>query len=140
MYICIKASFGVLQVTLHATCLTLTAMTVDRYFAIVRALSSMINRTPMVAVGVNLGIWIGTKINSYLCSHIVSLSSCFGADHLFPGGAIVFLRDQNFFSVFRLDEQYNPHQIKSKHFFSQLSNTKQFFFTIYFNLMFNTPF
>ncbi|XP_064614115.1 G-protein coupled receptor 54-like [Liolophura sinensis] len=44
-------------VTLHATCLTLTAMTIDRYFAIVHPLSSITRRTLKAALIANTLTW-----------------------------------------------------------------------------------
>ena len=51
------------QVTLQATCLTLTAMTIDRYYAIVHPIRSMEGRTPRRAVMVSVGIWLGEAKN-----------------------------------------------------------------------------
>ena len=45
--------------TLQATCLTLTAMTIDRYYAIVHPIRSIERRTPRRAVLVSGGIWLG---------------------------------------------------------------------------------
>jgi hypothetical protein len=54
------------QVTMMATCLTLTAMTIDRYFAIVHPLKSMNKRTPRVAIITSCTIWIGKKQDTVL--------------------------------------------------------------------------
>ncbi|XP_064647301.1 G-protein coupled receptor 54-like [Lineus longissimus] len=48
----------IIYVTMMATCLTLTAMTIDRYFAIVHPLKSMNKRTPRVAILTSCSIWI----------------------------------------------------------------------------------
>jgi len=46
-------------VTLHATCLTLMAMTIDRYCAIVYALKSRNWRTTTLSMIVCLVVWLG---------------------------------------------------------------------------------
>ncbi|MGH0163211.1 UNVERIFIED_CONTAM: hypothetical protein FKN15_053868 [Acipenser sinensis] len=46
------------QVTAQATCITLTAMSVDRCYATVYPLQSLQHRTPRVAMAVSVGIWI----------------------------------------------------------------------------------
>lgn len=51
--------FFFLQVTLHATSLTLTALTIDRYHAIVNALSSLHWRTRRTSTIVSLLVWAG---------------------------------------------------------------------------------
>nr|XP_033809693.1 kiSS-1 receptor [Geotrypetes seraphini] len=53
------------QVSVQATCITLTAMSVDRWYVTVFPLRSLRQRTPRVAAAVSLGIWI--------CSFIVSI-------------------------------------------------------------------
>ncbi|XP_069482142.1 G-protein coupled receptor 54-like [Ambystoma mexicanum] len=52
------------QVTAQATCITLTAMSVDRCYATVYPLQSLRHRTPRVAMAVSLGIWIGSFVLS----------------------------------------------------------------------------
>ncbi|XP_014344047.1 G-protein coupled receptor 54 isoform X2 [Latimeria chalumnae] len=52
------------QVSIQATCVTLTAMSVDRWYVTVYPLRSLRQRTPRVAVAVSLGIWIGSFIVS----------------------------------------------------------------------------
>ncbi|KAM9111977.1 kiSS-1 receptor isoform 2-T2 [Pangshura tecta] len=52
------------QVSVQATCVTLTAMSVDRWYVTVFPLRSLRQRTPRVAVAISLGIWV--------CSFIVS--------------------------------------------------------------------
>ncbi|KAI8789059.1 kiSS-1 receptor-like isoform X2 [Biomphalaria glabrata] len=49
-------------VTLLSTCLTLTAMTIDRYFAIVHPIKSMKSRTPRVAVIICIVIWFASSV------------------------------------------------------------------------------
>ncbi|XP_072263145.1 G-protein coupled receptor 54-like [Pyxicephalus adspersus] len=48
------------QVTAQATCITLTAMSVDRCYVTVYPLQSLRHRTPRLAMAVSLGIWIGS--------------------------------------------------------------------------------
>ncbi|MBN3297834.1 GPR54 protein, partial [Amia calva] len=48
------------QVTAQATCITLTAMSVDRCYATVYPLQSLRHRTPRMAMAVSVGIWIGS--------------------------------------------------------------------------------
>ncbi|XP_043576961.1 G-protein coupled receptor 54-like [Chiloscyllium plagiosum] len=52
------------QVSVQATCVTLTAMSVDRWYVTVYPLRSLRQRTPRVAMAVSLGIWIGSFIVS----------------------------------------------------------------------------
>ncbi|XP_072167150.1 G-protein coupled receptor 54-like [Diadema setosum] len=47
-----------MNVTVQATCLTLTAMTIDRYFLIVHAVRSRNTRTTRRAALFNIGIWL----------------------------------------------------------------------------------
>ncbi|KAM4809825.1 G-protein coupled receptor 54-like [Rhinophrynus dorsalis] len=52
------------QVTAQATCITLTAMSVDRCYVTVYPLQSLRHRTPRMAMAVSLGIWIGSFVLS----------------------------------------------------------------------------
>ncbi|XP_006017627.1 kiSS-1 receptor [Alligator sinensis] len=52
------------QVSVQATCMTLTAMSVDRWYVTVFPLRSLRQRTPRVAVAVSLGIWSGSFVVS----------------------------------------------------------------------------
>ncbi|KAK3533175.1 hypothetical protein QTP70_012423 [Hemibagrus guttatus] len=52
------------QVSAQATCVTLTVMSVDRWYVTVYPLRSLQCRTPRVATMVNLGIWIGSFLVS----------------------------------------------------------------------------
>ncbi|XP_075047910.1 G-protein coupled receptor 54-like [Mixophyes fleayi] len=52
------------QVTAQATCITLTAMSVDRCYVTVYPLHSLRNRTLRLAMAVSLGIWIGSFVVS----------------------------------------------------------------------------
>ena len=47
------------QVTVQATCCTLTAMSIDRYLLIVHAVKSRNTRTTTKAIIVNVAVWIG---------------------------------------------------------------------------------
>lgn len=49
------------QVTVQATCITLTAMSGDRCYATVYPLKSLSHRTPRVAMIVSVCIWIGAS-------------------------------------------------------------------------------
>uniref|UniRef100_A0AAR2IXK7 G-protein coupled receptors family 1 profile domain-containing protein n=1 Tax=Pygocentrus nattereri TaxID=42514 RepID=A0AAR2IXK7_PYGNA len=52
------------QVSAQATCVTLTVMSVDRWYVTVYPLRSLQCRTPRVATMVSLGIWIGSLLVS----------------------------------------------------------------------------
>ncbi|XP_058851944.1 G-protein coupled receptor 54-like [Acipenser ruthenus] len=52
------------QVTAQATCITLTAMSMDRCYATVYPLQSLRHRTSRVAMAVSVGIWIGSFVLS----------------------------------------------------------------------------
>ncbi|XP_062868425.1 G-protein coupled receptor 54-like [Trichomycterus rosablanca] len=52
------------QVSAQATCMTLTVMSVDRWYITVYPLRSLKHRTPRVATMVNLGIWMGSFLVS----------------------------------------------------------------------------
>lgn len=56
-----KRGCGYLQVTVQATCITLTAMSGDRCYVTVYPLKSLRHRTPRVAMIVSICIWIGTS-------------------------------------------------------------------------------
>ncbi|KAI8491343.1 receptor [Branchiostoma belcheri] len=51
-------------ITVTATCITLTAMSVDRYFAIVHPIKSKQWRTPRMAKVVSAGVWLGSIVGS----------------------------------------------------------------------------
>ncbi|PIO23213.1 hypothetical protein AB205_0088140 [Aquarana catesbeiana] len=53
-----------LQVTVQATCITLTAMSADRCYATLYPLRSLRHRTPKVAMIVSICIWIGSLLLS----------------------------------------------------------------------------
>ncbi|XP_070566046.1 G-protein coupled receptor 54-like [Ptychodera flava] len=57
-----KFSFYLIHVTVQATCITLTAMMVDRYYAIAHPLKSLKTRTPTVAMMVSAGVWIASLV------------------------------------------------------------------------------
>ncbi|XP_058137058.1 LOW QUALITY PROTEIN: kiSS-1 receptor [Dasypus novemcinctus] len=48
------------QVSVQATCATLTAMSVDRWYVTVSPLRALQRRTPRLALAVSLGIWVGS--------------------------------------------------------------------------------
>ncbi|XP_067083918.1 KISS1 receptor b [Osmerus mordax] len=52
------------QVTAQATCITLSAMSVDRCYVTVYPLQSLLHRTPRMAVMVSVSIWIGSLVLS----------------------------------------------------------------------------
>ncbi|XP_048378041.2 G-protein coupled receptor 54-like isoform X5 [Stegostoma tigrinum] len=52
------------QVTVQATCITLTAMSVDRCYVTVYPLRSLRHRTPRLAMAVSVVIWIGSFLLS----------------------------------------------------------------------------
>ncbi|XP_036835064.1 G-protein coupled receptor 54-like [Oncorhynchus mykiss] len=52
------------QVTAQATCITLSAMSVDRCYVTVYPLQSLRHRTPRMAVTVSVSIWIGSLLLS----------------------------------------------------------------------------
>uniref|UniRef100_A0A672HC89 KISS1 receptor b n=1 Tax=Salarias fasciatus TaxID=181472 RepID=A0A672HC89_SALFA len=52
------------QVTAQATCITLSAMSVDRCYVTVYPLRSLQHRTPRVALAVSVSIWIGSLLLS----------------------------------------------------------------------------
>ncbi|XP_078573427.1 G-protein coupled receptor 54-like [Branchiostoma floridae x Branchiostoma japonicum] len=60
-----------MQVTVQATCLTLAAISVDRYCAIVHPISSIPYRSPAVAMTISACIWI----SSFLLSLPVAISA-----------------------------------------------------------------
>ncbi|XP_069448033.1 kiSS-1 receptor isoform X1 [Ovis canadensis] len=52
------------QVSVQATCATLTAMSVDRWYVTVFPLRALHRRTPRLALAVSLGIWVGSAVLS----------------------------------------------------------------------------
>ncbi|KAL8177697.1 UNVERIFIED_CONTAM: G-protein coupled receptor 54 [Gekko kuhli] len=52
------------QVTVQATCATLTAMSIDRWYVTVFPLRSLRRRTPHVARAVSISIWVGSFVAS----------------------------------------------------------------------------
>ncbi|XP_048099427.1 KISS1 receptor b isoform X1 [Alosa alosa] len=52
------------QVTAQATCITLSAMSVDRFYVTVYPLQSLHHRTPQLAMAVSISIWIGSLLLS----------------------------------------------------------------------------
>ncbi|XP_053149176.1 kiSS-1 receptor [Hemicordylus capensis] len=52
------------QVSVQATCVTLTAMSVDRWYVTVFPLRSLRQRTPRVVTAVSISIWVGSFVVS----------------------------------------------------------------------------
>ncbi|XP_006513142.1 kiSS-1 receptor isoform X2 [Mus musculus] len=52
------------QVSVQATCATLTAMSVDRWYVTVFPLRALHRRTPRLALAVSLSIWVGTAAST----------------------------------------------------------------------------
>ncbi|XP_072834858.2 kiSS-1 receptor [Pogona vitticeps] len=52
------------QVSVQATCITLTALSVDRWYVTVFPLRALRQRTPRVAAAVSLGTWVGSFLVS----------------------------------------------------------------------------
>ncbi|XP_069564002.1 LOW QUALITY PROTEIN: KISS1 receptor b [Brachyistius frenatus] len=52
------------QVTAQATCITLSAMSVDRCYVMVYPLQSLRRRTPRMALAISMSIWIGSLLLS----------------------------------------------------------------------------
>ncbi|XP_071943525.1 G-protein coupled receptor 54-like [Antedon mediterranea] len=69
-----------MQVSVHATSLTLMAMNIDRYFAIVYPLKSIRYRTPTLALTINISIWIISSLLSIPIS-IFSMVMDFNGRH-----------------------------------------------------------
>ncbi|XP_071803783.1 G-protein coupled receptor 54-like [Asterias amurensis] len=92
-----KFVFYMMQVTGQCTCLTLTAMSVDRYQAIVHPIKSLKSRTTRVACIVNMCIWIGSLLISVpvaiffdlsLYINLLVCSEMWPLDIMFPGYAV----------------------------------------------------
>ncbi|CAG5128891.1 unnamed protein product, partial [Candidula unifasciata] len=59
-----KVNFYIIYATLLSTCLTLTAMTIDRYYAIVHPIRSLSRRTPKSTLVICIAIWLASMIVS----------------------------------------------------------------------------
>lgn len=69
---------GFFQVTVQATCITLTAMSGDRCYVTVYPLKSLRHRTSRVAMIVSVCIWIGMSYNIIIEISVTSLlKHCF---------------------------------------------------------------
>ncbi|XP_022095426.1 G-protein coupled receptor 54-like [Acanthaster planci] len=77
-FLCRAASYTQ-AVTVQATCFTLTAMTVDRYYLIVHAVRSRNTRTVTKAVIINVFIWIVSSLihlASFIYVHLTEDGTC----------------------------------------------------------------
>ncbi|XP_042783620.1 kiSS-1 receptor [Panthera leo] len=78
------------QVSVQATCATLTAMSVDRWYVTVFPLRALRRRTPRLALGVSLGIWVGSATVSapVLALHRLSPGPRTYCSEVFPSRAL----------------------------------------------------
>ncbi|XP_014651469.1 PREDICTED: kiSS-1 receptor [Ceratotherium simum simum] len=78
------------QVSVQATCATLTAMSVDRWYVTVFPLRALHRRTPRVALAVSLGIWVGSAAVSapVLALHRLSPGPRTYCSEAFPSRAL----------------------------------------------------
>ncbi|XP_051697828.2 kiSS-1 receptor [Oryctolagus cuniculus] len=78
------------QVSVQATCATLTAMSVDRWYVTVFPLRALHRRTPRLALGVSLGIWLGSAAVSapVLALHRLSPGPHTYCSEAFPSRAL----------------------------------------------------
>ncbi|XP_032702899.1 LOW QUALITY PROTEIN: kiSS-1 receptor [Lontra canadensis] len=78
------------QVSVQATCATLTAMSVDRWYVTVFPLRALHRRTPRLALAVSLGIWVGSAAVSapVLALHRLSPGPRTYCNEVFPSRAL----------------------------------------------------
>ncbi|XP_004614972.1 kiSS-1 receptor [Sorex araneus] len=78
------------QVSVQATCATLTAMSVDRWYVTVFPLRALHRRTPRLALSVSLGIWVGSAALSapVLALHRLSSGPPTYCSEVFPSRAL----------------------------------------------------
>ncbi|KAM6168039.1 kiSS-1 receptor [Erethizon dorsatum] len=78
------------QVSVQATCATLTAMSVDRWYVTVFPLRALHRRTPRLALAVSLGIWMGSAALSapVLALHRLSPGPRTYCSEAFPSHAL----------------------------------------------------
>ncbi|XP_053753011.1 LOW QUALITY PROTEIN: kiSS-1 receptor [Panthera pardus] len=78
------------QVSVQATCATLTAMSVDRWYVTVFPLRALRRRTPRLALAVSLGIWVGSATMSapVLALHRLSPGPRTYCSEVFPSRAL----------------------------------------------------
>ncbi|XP_004778162.3 LOW QUALITY PROTEIN: kiSS-1 receptor [Mustela putorius furo] len=78
------------QVSVQATCATLTAMSVDRWYVTVFPLRALHRRTPRLALTVSLGIWVGSAAVStpVLALHRLSPGPRTYCNEVFPSRAL----------------------------------------------------
>uniref|UniRef100_A0A452QMJ3 KiSS-1 receptor n=1 Tax=Ursus americanus TaxID=9643 RepID=A0A452QMJ3_URSAM len=79
-----------LYVSVQATCATLTAMSVDRWYVTVFPLRALHRRTPRLALAVSLGIWVGSAAVSapVLALHRLSPGPRTYCSEVFPSRAL----------------------------------------------------
>ncbi|XP_004632970.1 kiSS-1 receptor [Octodon degus] len=78
------------QVSVQATCATLTAMSVDRWYVTVFPLRALHRRTPRLALAISLGIWVGSATLSapVLALHRLSPGPRTYCSEAFPSHAL----------------------------------------------------
>ncbi|KAM4888005.1 kiSS-1 receptor [Thomomys bottae] len=78
------------QVSVQATCATLTAMSLDRWYVTVFPLRALHRRTPRLALAVSLGIWVGSAAVSapVLALHRLSTGPRTYCSEAFPSRAL----------------------------------------------------
>ncbi|XP_006898074.1 PREDICTED: kiSS-1 receptor [Elephantulus edwardii] len=78
------------QVSVQATCATLTAMSVDRWYVTVFPLRALHRRTPRLALAVSLSIWVGSAAVSapVLALHRLSPGPRIYCSEAFPSRAL----------------------------------------------------
>uniref|UniRef100_G1QJT0 KiSS-1 receptor n=1 Tax=Nomascus leucogenys TaxID=61853 RepID=G1QJT0_NOMLE len=78
------------QVSVQATCATLTAMSVDRWYVTVYPLRALHRRTPRLALAVSLSIWVGSAAVSapVLALHRLSPGPRVYCSEAFPSRAL----------------------------------------------------
>ncbi|EPQ08056.1 KiSS-1 receptor [Myotis brandtii] len=81
------------QVSVQATCATLTAMSVDRWYVTVFPLRALHRRTPRLALSVSLGIWgqmlaeradaVRAKVSRLVAAVVLLFATCWGPIQVF---------------------------------------------------------
>ncbi|KFO28914.1 KiSS-1 receptor [Fukomys damarensis] len=98
------------QVSVQATCATLTAMSVDRWYVTVFPLRALHRRTPRLALAVSLGIWVGSAAMSapVLALHRLSPGPRIYCSEAFPSRAL-----ERAFALYNLIGLYAAYAIKT---------------------------